>query len=153
MIATIIIVTTALAWLMYETNFLRVNLCEETIAEYDRRILAELDRQGTIKEAQYQAWCAKRYEVKERHASLSRFMVDQQADYPQYNWMQVEEDLNKRRCGEMIYQRGRGCPTTSLLLDMALRATSAYSPAGTGYKSTNTTATSGNLHSICQTAM
>ncbi len=43
MIAAIIIVGIALAWLGYETQWLTLRLSyRETIAEYDRRILAEM---------------------------------------------------------------------------------------------------------------
>jgi len=111
MITAIIIIGIAFLWLRYETQWLTIRLeCGETIEQFDRRVLKAIEddwyKEQAEKEAQYQAWLAKRYEVKIRHPSLAKIPVDNDADYPQYDYLNKEEDLENRRQGNMLYQRG-----------------------------------------------
>ena len=110
MIATLLVIALAFYWMLRETDYLRVNLCGESLAEYDKRILGEMEREWLEKQAekekQYQEWLKQRYEPKYIHTCLDKCQP-QSNDYPQYKWKRVEEDREKRRNGEMIYQRGR----------------------------------------------
>ena len=103
MVASIITIILAFIWLLIESDFMRVRLpVEETIKEYDHRILSDIKLEWEAKETRYQEWLAKRYELIVKIC----FQRDYDKIDPRDKWMQDEEDSNKRRNGEMIYQRG-----------------------------------------------
>jgi len=106
MIATILIVGIALYWLMRETKWLMIRLkAYETIAQYDARILGAMEREYQDGQRRYQErhqkWLDGRYADKVHYGGGESDEVD-----PRDRWMVVEEDLEKRRNGEMPYQRG-----------------------------------------------
>ena len=76
------------------------NALYESIRAYDRRVLAEIKREAQQKDKAYQEWEAKQSKV--RYGSLPEPAF---SDNPGDKWMAIEEDLAKRRAGEMIYQR------------------------------------------------
>jgi len=101
MVPTLIIIALSLYWLLLESDYLRVRLSRgETLSEYDKRILDRIKQDYDAKEIQYSAWLASRYETKLVYGSAPGL------DYPQYKWMTIEDDVQKRRSGEMLYQRG-----------------------------------------------
>jgi hypothetical protein len=106
MTATIIVVGMAFYWLMRETRWLTIRLeAYETIEQYDARILGameaeEQEKQGRYQE-HYQKWLDARYAEKTNYGGGETDHVD-----PRDKWLVVEEDLEKRRNGEMLYQRG-----------------------------------------------
>ena len=51
---------------------------------------------------EYQDWLEQQHSPKLKYGSN-----DHTPDYPQYKWMAEEEDLQNRRQGNMIYQRGK----------------------------------------------
>ena len=53
MIVSLVLMSLALAWLGYESDWLRVRLpVRETLSEYDKRILTQLE----LRDREYQAW-------------------------------------------------------------------------------------------------
>ncbi len=103
MIATILILSLAFYWLGLETDWLRIRLeMGETLDQYDKRILTTMESKYTPEEElAYQEWLKKRYEPKYKWGAPADNQID-----PRYKWMVIEEDLEKRRNREMIYQRG-----------------------------------------------
>jgi len=102
MIIASIIIGLAFYWLGVETNWLRVRLeVGESLQEYDKRILASIEADWLQRQIEYQAW------LEEYHAPILKYgsLQDNQID-PRDKWLKTEEDLTKRRNGEMIYQRG-----------------------------------------------
>jgi len=125
MITTIVLVSLAYYWLLLESNFLRINLCqsgydldfdsERPDEDYDYynsedfiEAMNDLD-EFIIKEAAYLKWLE--YPVVARWTfrptPKQRAAAHKYDDYPQYRWMDLEEKRRARRNGEMIYQRGR----------------------------------------------
>lgn len=113
MIAAIIIISLALGWLLIETNFMRVRLLVGCFEDIDHELnfdgsdidyLADYERQleEAVLDADYQAW------IDERHAPKLVYNNRHNGDKvaPRDKWLVLEEDLTKRRLGEMIYQRG-----------------------------------------------
>ena len=107
MIISLASILLAFYWLMLETDWLRIRLlADESYQEYDARILKQIDNEWEASgraddERAYEAWLRKRYEPK-----LVYGFIDRQQDNPQDQWLAKEENLAKRRAGEMIYQRG-----------------------------------------------
>ena len=114
MIATIIIVSLALYWLARETDYLRIRLLVGILAyddsdyetEYDGSDSVflddyELQAKESIEDIAYEAWLKKRYEPKYVYGGFPDKSID-----PRDKWMAAEENLHKRRNGEMPYQRG-----------------------------------------------
>ena len=66
---------------------------------YDENLQCAADLAGN---AGYQKWLAKRIEVK----FSTKPKKDRTCDYPQYAWAAKEADLEARREGSMLYQRG-----------------------------------------------
>ena len=105
MFITILIVSLAFAWLGYESDWLTIRLpCDETDAEYDKRILTAMRIEWEAQQLQYREWLTERYEPTLTYGSIEGNKIDK-ID-PRDRWMVAEEDLTKRRNGEMIYQRG-----------------------------------------------
>ncbi len=107
MIVTVGVILFAFLWLGKETSWLTIRLgVGETLQDFDRRTLAIIKLEWELRQRQedikYQTWLDKRYAPK-----LVRGFGDRQSDYPQYAWMSTETDLQNRRDGRMIYQRGR----------------------------------------------
>ena len=108
MIVTIIIVSLALTWLGYETKWLTIRLAtDETYAEYDKRILGGMTNKVIEYELKYQDWLKERYEPALVYGSIEGSKLTN-ID-PRDRWMVEDEDLTKRRNGEMLYQRGTQC--------------------------------------------
>jgi len=111
----IIILILAFAWLLIETDYMRVRLPVGTFTHnWTDELPYEIGYQDTDfaddllpvwkwkhTDAQYQAW------LRTQNTKLVYCPVDMTIDYPQYQDLQALEDLDKRRHGEMIYQRGR----------------------------------------------
>ena len=113
MIPFTIIMILAFTWLGYETDWMRVRLLVGVISIWHDELPYHIGYQDSDfvdadalnwkhTEAEYQAWLDKRYKPK-----LVYGFRDHAIDYPQYKWQADEEDLRKRRAGEMIYQRGK----------------------------------------------
>jgi len=107
MIATIITILIALYWLMIESDWLTVRLpVDETIKEYDYRVLSkiriETEQKQIDEDKAYPLWLKQRY--------TTTFKICYQADRESLNHRDAraaaQESLDKRRSGEMIYQRG-----------------------------------------------
>jgi len=103
MILSILIILSGFYWLMLESNFLRVRLpVGNDYAEYDKMILAQIKAEWEAKEQAYQDWIDKRYEPKLRLC----LQQDKDTIDRRDKWLAENEDLQARRNGEMIYQRG-----------------------------------------------
>jgi len=111
MIVVIIIIGVAWGWLMVKTDWLRIRLMVgehhqlDMEPDYDGSNSVYLDDyqlqlDETLRDYQYQCWLDKRYEVKYSWGSLKENTIDHRD-----KWLKVEEDLAKRRRGEMLYQR------------------------------------------------
>lgn len=98
MLISILTIISAFTWLMTESDFLRVNLIGETLEQYDKRILAEMQSDNQIA---YQAWIDKQWEPVFKIC----YQRDKETMYECDKWMAEDEDLQKRRNGEMLYQR------------------------------------------------
>ncbi len=113
MIATILLVTLAFYWLLIETDCLRIQLeAYETIEQFDKRILIGMEAEFEVEYgepsgtyfAKYEKWLKKRYAP--TYVSLPEPQIDRRD-----KWMQIEDDLQARRSGSMIYQRGQMAET------------------------------------------
>lgn len=117
MIATVLIIMTALYWLMMETAWLRVSQpageCYHHDIEYDYDgsdyvYLDDYDRQlqDAILDAEYdnayKAWLDKRHAVK---YTWRPKVQPAYADNPHDRWLHIEDDLRARRNGAMPYQQ------------------------------------------------
>jgi len=103
MLITILIIISALYWLGIESKWLTIRLpADETLKEFDRRILAEIKAEYDAKEADYNKWLEARYAPK----LVMCYQQDKEVINPRDEWMAAVESQDKRRNGEMIYQRG-----------------------------------------------
>ena len=103
MLTSIILIILGFIWLGIESKWLTIRLpANETLTEYDCRILSQIKTEWESKESRYQEWLAKRYESK----LVLCPQQDKECINPRDNWMVIEDDLQSRRRGEMIYQRG-----------------------------------------------
>lgn len=115
MIPALVAILGAWLWLMRETDWLRIHLAiGETLAEYDRRILRQIEIEYLAEhgetyqeyETRYQAWLVNYYAPKPLPAyAISQVLIDRKAIDPRDRWQAEDEDLRARRNGEMIYQR------------------------------------------------
>ena len=113
MVLSLIIISLALAWLGYESDWMTIRLPYGSLELYDELpydpgylddLFAEtIDNADEWPwhhtEAEYQAYLKNLYKPKYMP------VVDRVVDYPQYKIQDTIEDLAKRRAVEMIYQR------------------------------------------------
>ena len=113
MIATILIVGLAFYWLCRETDYLSIRLeAWESIEQFDKRFMSSLEKDYEIEngetyleyEERYQLFLKYRYAPKLVYGNIKD--CEDKVD-ARDQWMQKEENLQARRNGEMIYQRGQ----------------------------------------------
>lgn len=101
----IVIIGLAFAWLLYETDSLRVRLLagselpKDWFEDFVNNYYAEYDDYHA--DAAYRKWLNRRYAVK-----YTRNNISNEID-PKDKWMDDTEKLTARRNGEMLYQRIR----------------------------------------------